>query len=157
MGKRVQLNVTVVALSGLIASGISVPSSAMESQDKAAEVASTTQSVLEQTEHSAPIQQLVETDNGAIATDGNFSVSGGEIDVSLGEGEMLSLGLPSEVEKELEYSPGGTMIASGDRGLNVEIQKIENGSARILSIAEAHFSESDTHDYEYPLTLPAGA
>ena len=70
---------------------------------------------------------------------------------------MLSLGLPSEVEKELEYSPRGTMIASGDRGLNVEIQKIENGSARILSIAEAHFSESDTHDYEYPLTLPAGA
>lgn len=42
MGKRVQLNVTVVALTGLIASGISVPSSAMESQDKAAEVASTT-------------------------------------------------------------------------------------------------------------------
>lgn len=157
MGKRVQWNVTVVALTGLIASGISVPSSAMESQDKAAEVASTTQSVLEQTEHSAPIQQLVETDNGAIAADGNFSVSGGDIDVSLGEGEVLSLGLPSEVEKELEYSPRGTMIASGDRGLNVEIQKIENGSARILSIAEAHFSESDTHDYEYPLTLPAGA
>ena len=101
MGKRVQLNVTVVALTGLIASGISVPSSAMESQDKAAEVASTTQSVLEQTEHSAPIQQLVETDNGAIAADGNFSVSGGDIDVSLGEGEVLSLGLPSEVEKEL--------------------------------------------------------
>lgn len=56
-------------------------------------------------------------------------------------------------------SENGTLVfndAAGE-GLSLEVQGIEGGSARLLTVAQEHYSADPVHEYAFDVALPEGA
>lgn len=71
----------------------------------------------------------------------------------------MSVTLPVTAHTSPAVTESGTLVIADapEEGIAVEVQAIEGGSARLITIAEEHYSTTATHEYDYEFTLPEGA
>src|SRR5690554_1868359 len=80
--------------------------------------------------------------------------------VSFGDGVPgVSVALPVEAVSSTAVSADGSVVVQDApaAGLSVEVQGVEGGSARLLMVAEEHFSAEPVHEYAFDVALPEGA
>ncbi|WP_247827616.1 hypothetical protein [Arthrobacter antioxidans] len=150
-------SVSGLALGALVLASTGIaPASAAEAEAETLITAQTS-------EASAAANQVLALDDfqvteaGHLSSDGSVAVESGTVSMDLGSATGLVLDLPVGTGIEPQISDDGTLVyADESNGLHTEVQSVEDGPARILTVAEESFSDKSLHEYGYGVQLPAG-
>jgi len=127
-----------------------------EMQGEAEQVANATQSALDDLGESVPVTPFQETNGVFTSMDDSVEVSGAVVEMNIAGTTNVELILP--VEGDPVTTSDGTLVFAGqEAGLHVEVQPVDEGVARVLTVADESYTSEPTHEYTYQLSLPAGA
>lgn len=81
------------------------------------------------------------------------------------EGDVLDLGnagisisLPVDPNGQAAVAPDGSVVAaSTNAGLQLQVEAVAGGTARVLTVADESYSDTPVHRYTYDIGLPPGA
>ena len=140
-GKR-HLSIVGFAVGALLVSSSGVaPASAEEATPKESVVAQTANAVAA-VDQSSPLDDFVKTGSGHRSTDSSVKIEAGAVALDLGSNTELVLELPVAADAVPEIAADGTLVYMDPLGgLHTEVQSVEDGPARILSIAEESYSD----------------
>lgn len=155
-GKR-HLSIVGLAVGALLVSSSGIaPAIAEETAPKESVVAQTANAVAA-VDQSVPLDDFVETGLGHRSTDSSVKIEAGAVAMDLGSNTELVLELPVAADAVPEIAADGTLVYMDQSGgLHTEVQSVEDGPARILSIAEESYSDAPVHEYAYGVQLSEG-
>lgn len=89
-------------------------------------------------------------EGGALAdTNETVSVAGNRVTFEVGTSAPLVLDLPVSDDVAPALTSAGTATLSGSDALHFEVQSLEDGTGRVVSVADEAYSNSEEHRYEY--------
>lgn len=119
--------------------------------------ASTTEAVTE-ADQVLSLEAFTATAEGFDAVDDTVAVDGTAVTATVGAGMQVELSLPVDPTADPELTDHGTLVYPGESPhLHAEVQNVEDGSARVLTVVEEAYSDTAVHEYSYGVGLPEGA
>jgi len=104
------------------------------------------------------LDRFVEAGEGFESADTTVAVKDTTVSMDVGAETELALTLPVTPDTEAVVAEDGTLVFAGQsEGLHAEVQSIEDGTARVLTVAQENYSHSPLHEYGYGVQLPEGA
>ncbi len=133
------------------------PAQAEEAVAAAQEVTTSTTEAVAAADQMLPLEAFAATGEGFTAADGTVAVDGATVTAMVGAGLEVELSLPVDTTADPQLTDHGTLVYPGESPhLHAEVQNVEDGSARVLTVAEEAYSDTAVHEYSYAVGLPDG-
>lgn len=152
-------------VAGSAVAALALTAGGVTAQVEEASTGTTAEEVLEATSAAAAdagqelaLEAFVVSGGGFAAADGSVEVVGATVKTAVGAGTEITLQLPVDPGAQPEVTSDGTLVYAGrSPHFHAEVQNLEDGSARVLTVAQESYSETTVHEYSYGVGLPEGA
>jgi hypothetical protein len=142
----------------LTAGGMSAYAGEAAVDASAEEVLQVTSAAVSAANQDIALETFVPASEGFAAVDGSVEVVGGTVKAAVGAGTEITLQLPVDPAAQPEVTSEGTLVFPGQSpDLHTEVQNVEGGAARVLTVAQESYSDTPVHQYSYGVGLPEGA
>lgn len=147
------------AIAALVVSAGGGPAQADEALTAAdaQEVTDVTSAAAAEADQTLTLDAFTASSEGFVVSDGSVEVGGSTVRTTVGAGTEITLSLPVDPTAQPEVTTDGTLVYPGESPhLHAEVQNVEDGAARVLTVAEESYSDNPVHEYSYGVGLPEG-
>jgi hypothetical protein len=138
--------------------GVSAQADDTTADTSAEEIVEVTSAAVADANQNLALDAFVASGEGFSATDGSVEVVDAAVNAAIGGGTEITLHLPVDPAAQPEETSDGTLVYPGQSPhLHAEVQNVEDGSVRVLTVAQESYSDTPIHEYQYGVGLPEGA